>query len=223
MLVFAGLMASCAPRISQQLAVEHLQSPVGFPEAYYRQAKVAGSKVLRIDTKQSLVVIKVLRGGSLARLGHDHVVASHDITGYVDVTTGRADLFVPLDKLVVDQPALRAEAGLTTQPSLEAIDGTRQNMLEKVLETRRFPFALIGISRSSIDPMKLNVKITLHDTVKTFEVAAQIAIISDRLEINGLMNFNQTDFGITPFSILGGALHVQDGLNLRFRIVATNE
>jgi hypothetical protein len=34
------------------------------------------------------------------------------------------------------------------------------------------------------------------------------------------MSFNQSDFGIVPFSVLGGALQVRDRLDLSFRIVA---
>ena len=64
-------------------------------------------------------------------------------------TSGRADLYVPLDTLVVDEPALRAEAGFDTQPSAADIAGTRRNMLEKVLEADRYPFALIAVKRSS--------------------------------------------------------------------------
>jgi hypothetical protein len=220
MLIIAGLVAGCAPRISPPVAREQLQAPADFPEAYYRQAEMSGSKVLRIDSKHSLVAIDVHRGGTLARLGHEHVVASHDVTGYVDITTGRADLFLPLDRLVVDEPDLRAEAGLTTQPPEEAIEGTRRNMLEKVLESGRFPFALIHIIRDSADRSKLSVTITLHHTVQTFEIPAQIDTISGGLKISGQMTFKQTDFGITPFSVLGGALQVQDRLDLRFRIFA---
>jgi hypothetical protein len=204
------------------MAEQQPQTPADFPLAYYQQATASGANVLNINTKQSLVIIDVRRGGALAKLGHDHVVASRDVSGYVDITGGRADLYVPLDRLLVDEPALRAETGLNTRPSEDAVEATRRNMLVKVLEAGRFPFALIHIKRSTADYTKLNVTITLHDTSKTFEVPAQIEHLSGGLRISGQMMFNQTDFGITPFSILGGALQVQDRLALRFRIFAAN-
>jgi len=37
------------------------------------------------------------------------------------------------------------------------------------------------------------------------------------------MSLNQTDFGITPLSVLGGAIQVQDKLDLRFHIVAQDK
>lgn len=216
MLVFTGLIAGCAPHISPPVAPEHLQVPADFPEAYYLQA----SKVLRVDPARSLVTIVVRRGGPLARLGHDHVVASHDVRGYVDTVGGRADLYVPLERLAVDEPALRSAAELTTQPSAEAVEGTRHNMLEKVLESAHFPFALIHITRSATDSSKILVTITLHGTMQTFEIPARIETIQGELKISGNMTFNQSDFGIIPLSILGGALQVQDSLDLRFLILA---
>src|SRR5258705_364416 len=58
---------------------------------------------------------------------------------------GGAALSLPLAELSVDEPALRAEAGLDTQPGEADIAATRTNMLDKVLEVQRFPFALIGV------------------------------------------------------------------------------
>ena len=69
------------------------------------------------------------------------MIASHDVAGFIAPGEGRADLYVPLDALVVDEPALRSEIGLDTQPSAADIEGTRRNMLEKVLETDRYPYA----------------------------------------------------------------------------------
>ncbi|MGE5027111.1 MAG: YceI family protein [Betaproteobacteria bacterium] len=220
MLVLAGLAAGCVPSITQQAEVGYLQAPADFPEAYYRQAEALGRKVMRIDPQQSLVTIDVRRGGPLARLGHDHVVTSHDVRGYVDVAGGRADLYVPLDRLTVDEPDLRSEAGLAAQPSKEAVEGTRRNMLEKVLETSRFPFAQIRATRGADDPSKLVVTITLHGATQTFEIPAQIETHPGGIRIGGQMKLNQTDFGIVPLSVLGGGLQVQDRVDMRFRIFA---
>jgi len=160
----------------------------------------------------------VRRGGSLARFGHDHVVASHVTEGYISPEESRADLYVPLNELVVDEQALRAEAGLNTQPSESDIAGTRANMLDKVLESQKFPFAIISVSvlEKKQTGMKLNVAITLHGVTRTFEVPAQIETASNEMNVSGSIEFNQSDFGIVPFSVLGGAVRVEDLVNLRF-------
>lgn len=216
----AVLAAGCAPRISPQAGAEPPPAPADFPEAYYRQAEASGSKVLRVDPARSLVAVEVRSGGPLARLGHDHVVASHDLTGYVDMDGGRADLYVPLDRLAVDEPGPRSEAGLAAQPSKEAVEGTRRNMLEKVLESGRFPFALVGVARKAADRPELTVTIALHGARRVYEIPARIVALPGGIGISGHLALDQTDFGIVPFSILGGALQVRDRLDLRFRIFA---
>ena len=217
----AAIFSGCTPRLSPQRAAIAIQAPAEFPEAYYRQAEAAGLNILHINPARSQIIIEVRRAGALARLGHDHVIASHEVHGYADQSNGRADLFIALDRLTVDEPGLRAEAGLNTILSIEAIEGTRRNMLEKVLDAERFPFALISVKRRPADSSTLQVTITLHGTSKTWEVPVQIESLANGIRISGQMAFNQTDFGITPFSILGGAIQVQDKLNLRFEIFAT--
>jgi hypothetical protein len=196
--------------------------PPEFPEDFYQQALAAGKPVYRIDPVQSLVVIEVRRGGSLARLGHDHVVASHDAAGYVAPGEGRADLYIALARLVVDEPDLRKEAGFDTQPTESDIEGTRSNMLGHVLEADKYPYAVISVKGAEVMQKRatLAVVIGLHGQTRSFQVPAEIVADDKTLAVSGKLAFNQTDFGITPYSLLGGAIAVKDGLELRFRIRA---
>lgn len=214
-----SLVAGCASEAPRPVPIPDKTVPAAFPDAEYRHAESLGKKVLRVDSDRSLVVIEVYRGGRLARLGHNHVVASHDVNGYVALDEGKADLYIPLDRLVVDETPLRAEAGFDTRPSREAIEGTRRNMLEKVLESERFPFALVHLDRTD-NPSILNASITLHGVTQQYEVPVRIETQPDSIIVSGNLSFNQSDFGIVPFSVLGGALQVQDRLALRFRIFA---
>jgi YceI-like protein len=197
--------------------------PADFPEEYYRQAAAQGKPVFRVDPAASLVVIEVRRSGSLARLGHDHVVASRHVAGYVAPGEGRADLYIPLVNLAVDEDELRAEAGFDTQPTESDIAGTRANMLEKVLEAGKFPFALIQVSGAGKGSGDISVTLTLHGQTRTLQVPAGIEADGTRVSVSGRLSFNQTDFGITPFSLFGGALAVRDAVDLRFRIQAVPE
>src|SRR5947209_17218286 len=142
------VLAGCAPLLRGP-APAPATPPADFPEGYYREALAQGKPVFRVDSRESLVVIEVRRSGSLARLGHDHVVASHEVGGYVAPDEGRADLYVALARLEVDEAALRAEAGFDTQPTESDIEGTRANMLVRVLEADKFPFALISVAGAS--------------------------------------------------------------------------
>ncbi len=209
----AGATGSVAPATTTGTAV-----PADFPAAYYHRLAAQGENILRVDSTHSLVIIEVHRAGLLSGLGHDHVVASRDVAGYVSVSTGTADLYVPLDRLVVDDPGLRTAAGMNTQPSQQDIEGTRRNMLTVTLDAEHFPIALIHIARKNDG--RLEVAITLHGITRSYAVAAQFETAPGGISVAGSMSFRQSDFGITPLSVLGGALKVQDRLDLRFRILA---
>jgi YceI-like domain len=215
------LVAACAPQARRPESAGSLQ-PADFPEAYYREAAAQGRAVLRVDPAGSLVVIEVRRAGSLARYGHDHVIASHDVQGYVAPDAGRSDLYIPLERLVVDEPALRAESGFDTQPSESDITGTRSNMLDKVLDAREYPFAAIRVTGAGAasGSATLRIAIVLHGVEKEMQVPAKIEFSPGEIVASGRFALNQTDFGLVPFSILGGAIQVQDRLELRFRIRA---
>jgi hypothetical protein len=146
-LLFVAL-ASSAAGILPHARTEGPAAPADFPEAYYHQQEVLGTNILRVDSSHSLVIIEVHRAGVLSRLGHDHVVASRNVTGFASLTGGVADLYVPLDTLVVDEPELRSEAGFDTQPSQQDIEGTRRNMLTRTLDAGHFPYALIHVARA---------------------------------------------------------------------------
>jgi hypothetical protein len=218
LLSLASLLASCVPHVVPPVTTLQQQIPAAFPLAYYRQAQDSVGNILKIEGNLSLLTITVRRGGVLAKLGHDHVVASHAIAGYVDIAAKRADLYVPLAQLSVDEADLRTAAGFDSQPSIEAIEGTKRNMLNKVLETASFPYALIHITT---DNANLNVAITLHGTTHSYTVPALMESAADSMKVSGEMSIKQTDFGMTPYAILGGALQVEDKVDLQFKIIAT--
>jgi hypothetical protein len=220
-LLTAALLAGCAGAPPPPPGPATIAAPVVDNAAgWYRQATAEGARVLAIDPAQSLVTVTVRRGGPLARLGHDHVVASHAITGFAAPVQGRADFSFRLDQMTVDEPALRREAGLDTEPSAEAIAGTRANMLGRVLDAGRFPLVVLHAQQQAPGDAALRLTITLHGTTRTVTVPARIEAGADSISASGAMQLRQSDFGITPMSVLGGAMTVLDPLELRFRIVA---
>lgn len=178
--------------------------------------------VLRIDAQASLLTITVRRGGALARLGHDHVIASRTLDGWVAPERGQAFFQFRLDAMSVDEAVLRAQAGLETTPSNEAIAGTRHNMLVRVLDAERYPLVTVQ-ARYGATPGVLDAAITLHGVTRQVAVPTTVASAADgrSLQASGKLLLNQSDFGITPFSVLGGAMAVQDQMELAFDIRAS--
>jgi hypothetical protein len=215
------LLAACAT------APVPTQPPASAPPAsmqWYQDAAAEGKTVWAIDSKASLIAVTVRRGGPMARLGHDHVVASRSVEGMVAPDAGRAQFRFRLDQLRVDDSDLRQEAGLTTAPSEEAIEGTRTNMLTRVLNAERHPVVEMSVepapASSNGSTTVLRLRIRLNGTERSVEVPTEIRRSPGGLVATGSLTLLQTDFGITPMSVLGGAITVQDQMELRFRLVA---
>jgi polyisoprenoid-binding protein YceI len=170
-----------------------------------------------IDAAQSLITVTVRRGGPLARLGHDHVVASRTLAGFVDMDAGRAEFQFRLDQLSVDEAVLRKQAGLDTEPSPDAIAGTRSNMLTKVLDAEHYPLVRMKAMRKA-DAVQMDV--TLHGVTRTIDVPVAFERGEGQIAASGSFRLRQSDFGIVPMSVLGGAMVVKDEMELKFRIVA---
>jgi len=185
---------------------------------WYRAAAASGAAVYAVDPGASLVSVTVRRAGLMARLGHDHVVASHTLAGYVAPGAGRADVSFRADQMTVDEPQLLRDAAIVTQPSPQAVEGTRKNMLGPVLEAQRYPMVTLHAQR--LADSRLRVAVTLHGATRWLELPAAIQVNAAQVSASGTARLKQTDFGITPFSIGGGLLSVQDELELRYHIVA---
>jgi hypothetical protein len=183
-------------------------------------AAPAGKHLLHIDAERSLITVLVRRGGPLARLGHDHVIASRSISGYVDPLQGVAQFQFRLDQMTVDESALRLEAGLDTQPSSDAIAGTRSNMLGKVLEAERYPVVKLRADRVDGNPRVVRLTVNLHGVIRQFEIPTLIVDKPGEMSATGTLRLRQTNFEIEPMSVLGGAIVVEDMMEMKFHIVA---
>lgn len=209
-----------------------VQSPVPagesvqLPGDLYLEAAEQGIPVFRVDARASRADILVFRGGKLARFGHDHVVSTTEINGFVSLPAnfenGRADLTVPLATLEVDRGELREKYGLKTKVSVSAKMGTRRNMLEKVLEVTDWNNVSIRatVARPDLHAPVLDINITLHGINRNFELPVSMQVTGDELHVKGTFTLQQTDYGMHPYSALLGGLRVQDGVEIYFDIVA---
>ena len=218
------LLGGCA---SQQDMSSQQKTPIDFPTRIYTGNDSAS--VYKVDSHASRVLITVRRGGLMASLGHDHILASRDLQGYIFLdrdnpqnTSCRADFYAQLANLQVDNAELRAQAGLLTTPSAKDIAGTTSNML-KSIEAENFPFAQLHSSdcRTALSGEHSEVLLTIHGVSRKQTIAVDIEKVSDnKLVLSGEFSILQTDFGIEPFSIMNGLIKVEDRLELEFKIAA---
>jgi hypothetical protein len=224
--LLAVLVAGCA-RQAQRPAVP---APASVPEQAPRIIPRAGRR-FDLDPAASLLTIQVFRGGALARAGHNHVVASHDLSGvaYVpeNVSGVSFDVHLNVNLLTVDEDDLRQQAGPDFPPGVpeEAKAGTKRNLLgEAILDGDRYPEIVLqseAVRRAAEgDGVEAQVRVIVRDRAFAVIVPMRYRLEGNTLEVDGEMPLKQTDIGLTPFSLFGGALKVEDGMKIRFHIVA---
>lgn len=163
-LVSLLILAGCA----QPEKAPDTEVPPLLPEEIYLEAARQGAAVYRIQPTESRVLIRVGRTGKLKSLGHDHAIASENVEGMImlseDRAGSRADVLVPLERLIVDKPEYRTQIGLEGEMSESAIAGTSTNMQDKVLESAIYPWVQIEARFESAqsDSATLDVSVTLH-------------------------------------------------------------
>ena len=219
----AALLAACAQ--PPPLTPAETTAPP-LPERVYEQAARRGEAVYRVDPQGSRVLMRTGREGSMKAAGHDHVIASADVEGLVllssDPEKSRADLRLPLQKLVVDEPAYRERFGLEPELPPSAIEGTTRNMQDKVLESNLFPWATASVRVLSMQDTQadLDVSVTLHGTSFDYRVPAELTVDPGKLRVTGSMTVSHADFGLAPFSAAGGLLRVAEDIEVVFDLVA---
>jgi hypothetical protein len=224
-LLTMALLAGCsAPREESSTAQ---QRPANFPAAIYAKPNLQRS-LYQLDSASSMVQIKVLRGGAMAKFGHDHIVASRDIQGYLllgDNNACRADFYADINNLIVDDPVLRDRANLLTTPSEKDIAGTKTNMLIS-LQAEKFPLVQLQSLDCSgaLDGQPVTTSISLHGVIQEQQLTMTVARPNtNSVVISGSFAILQTDFGIKPFSVFNGLLKVKDRLEISYQLVARRQ
>ncbi|HEY1077790.1 MAG TPA: YceI family protein [Fontimonas sp.] len=223
-------LGACQAPAPQPADVDPAQSDAADLAAEY-QSLLARGAVYRVDPSASDLRIYVFRGGTAARLGHHHVLSAPRFDGYVSVpgdavAEARFDLQFRFDELLIDDPALRTQTGgpFGGTRSESDISGTRRNMLgPRVLDADRYPFLRVSSLAIAGDwPMLVaTVAIEMHGVRREREVLLQVERDEQTLRARGELVLRQTEFGVTPLSILGGVIAVQDPVAIRFDLRAS--
>ena len=183
----------------------------------------------RIAPAESSLRILVYRGGTMARLGHNHVISSADLQGQVwrgaTAESSGFEIEVPVNTLIVDDNAARSEEGedFPLNVSEDAKAGTKANMLRPtLLDGERYPeisIRAIRITGSASSP-DVVASMRIKDQTREIRLPVTLTETDSALTIQGSFEIRQSDFGITPLSIAMGALTVQDTVKINFRLVA---
>jgi hypothetical protein len=183
--------------------------------------------MFEIDPEPSVVTLRVQRAGPMARLGHNHLVRSGAESGQAWIAEALEksgfDVRVSVADFVVDDPAARQKAGPDFASMLpeDARDGTRRNLLRpEVLDAERYP--VIAVQAASLSgtweaPVAL-ADVWVKGRTMRIEVPLELQRGGGSLTAHGSFRIRQSDFGIAPFSVAGGAIQVADEVTIEFDI-----
>lgn len=188
-----------------------------------------GAHEYKVVAGESLLQVLVYRGGAMAKLGHNHVIASHDLAGSVfvagDPLATSFDIHFPVDKLTVDEPALRAAAGPDFPGSVpqNAREGTHTNLLSAaLLDGGTYPEIRLRATgfKAAGEGYEAGIEVTLKGETHLLHVPVTVTRDGGALTARGEFPLKQSELGLEPFSVAMGTLVVLDDMRVRFTLVA---
>jgi len=177
-----------------------------------------------IDPKASRFTVQAFASGMLAAMGHNPTIGIRGFSGEVD--------FSP-DSPEAARFRLRINAG-----SLSVLDDVsdkdrremEQMMNERVLEPAKFleivyeaPAVSVAKLQSNLYAATLNGNLSLHGVMRAQPIVARVADFGEMLRTSGELTVRQSDYGIKPIAVAGGALKVKDEIKFSFEIVARKQ
>lgn len=226
LLLLPAILAGCQPRPADRPGAPTTQMPSQetWPQYDYPGAVAAGLRVDRLVAERSLIDVVVRRDGPLARFGHDHVISVRDLEGFLlfdaDGSPQRVELRFPLASLVVDDVAGRRRYQLDTDPDASAIEGTRNNLMQHVLDPQDWPFATVqatdfdGLDGQLTAALAIGISGAQHSSRHPFI----LRLSPETTSAEGTFVLRQTALGLQPFSALGGGLQVADEMEIHLRL-----
>lgn len=194
-------------------------------------ATAARGTAYTVADSRSLLLVRAYRGGSLGAAGHNHLIATRAITGTVHVPErpeeATFELSVPVDSFTVDEDGLREaehSADFPPQVPQSAREGTRRNMLgPALLDTADFPTITLRSAGFESGPegiLRARVAVEVRGAAHPILVPLRYERSGATLTVSGDATVRQSELGLKPFSVMLGALQVQDALQVSFRVVA---
>ena len=162
-----------------------------------------------IDTQRSTVTVRVFKSGLFRAFADDHIIQAPVAEGSLD------DSATPHVQVVIDARRMRVlDPGLSARDRQEV----QSRMLgSEVLDVNRFPW--ISFHSVTIQPLDaggwlVRGELELHGRIHTM----MVTVLPEKSHYKGSATLRQSDFGIVPISIAGGAVKVKDEIRIDFDI-----
>ncbi len=208
----------------------------------------AAAEEFEIDTENSLIAVITHKAGIIALVSHNHLIYAQDYDATLnidgdDLTSATFRISFPTKNLVVSDnegherwnPAI-LRAGILEKPlektSPKNRAKIREHMLsQKQLHAKKFPKIAAKLTQVREDDAEepghththlATLELTLHGQTVTHDFPTTMAFDEGVLHIEALVTCNFSDFGIKPYSALGGAIKNQDFFHFYINLRATS-
>jgi polyisoprenoid-binding protein YceI len=161
-----------------------------------------------IDSGKSVMTVRVYKAGVFSALGHEHEIAAPITGGVVDSAAHHVELHIKAGSLRVHDP----------NASERDRDEIQKTMLgSDVLDVEHYTeivFRSTGLEPTGSYSWKVRGDLTLHG--QTRPVTVEVRESSGHYV--GSSRFKQTEFGMKPVKVAGGAIKVKDEVRVEFDI-----
>jgi polyisoprenoid-binding protein YceI len=164
-----------------------------------------------IDPSHSMLRVRVGKAGLFSAMGHEHLIEG-------PVAEGTVDEKAMTVRLRIESAALRVkDPGVPDSDRAE----TESTMLgARVLDSAKFPeirFESVTVEPAGANHWKVHGNLTLHGQTQPLKAEAEL----NAGHYRGSASLKQTDYGIQPVSVAGGAVKVKDEIRIEFEIATT--
>jgi polyisoprenoid-binding protein YceI len=155
------------------------------------------------------MMVHVAKQGIFSMFADNHEIAAPIASGSYDDTLNTVQLSVNADQMRVLDPSLPAKRRGDVQETMAG---------PKVLDVERYrtiSFNSTKIDQADPSHWTITGMLTLHGQSHPITFAVQRA---DATHFSGSATIRQSDFGITPLRLAGGAVAVRDEVRIDFQI-----
>ena len=170
---------------------------------------LASAQRVDVDKSQSSVTVRVYKSGLFSGFAHDHVIQAPIASGSIDAQAKSVELTFNVADMKVLDPG-------TGDSERQEIDATMKG--PKVLDGTQYPtisFASSAVTDSGANRSQVTGALKLHGT--SHQVAIPVTLHDGKY--TGSVTLKQTDYGITPVKIAGGAVRVKDEITIEFSLM----
>jgi polyisoprenoid-binding protein YceI len=160
-----------------------------------------------ISTEKSEMTVRVFKAGVFSAFGHDHEIAASIAGGTVDLSANRVELRVNASALRVRDPGASEKDRNEIQQTMlgpEVLDAGRHH--EIVFQS--------AAAEPAGGIWQVRGTLTLHGESRP----VMVEVREQGGHYVGSARLKQTDFGIKPIKVAGGAVKVKDEIRVDFDI-----